>query len=53
MIMLIDYEKCRECKNEEAWYTCLKCTECGRVFDANGFMIDDGGTHEIEGEEEE
>lgn len=47
--MIIDYEVAVECKNKNAWYTCLKCGRCGRVF-KNGFMIDDGGTT-VEGEE--
>lgn len=49
MIMIIDYACAVECKNEKAWYTCLKCGKCGRVFE-NGFMVDDGGTT-VEGEE--
>lgn len=49
--MIVDYILAKECKNEEAWYTCLKCGQCGRVFE-NGFMVDDGGTT-AEGEEDD
>lgn len=41
--MILEYILAKECKNDKAWYTCLKCGKCGRVFD-NGFMINDGGT---------
>ena len=49
--MIIDYEVAVECKNKNAWFICLKCGKCGRVFE-NGFMIDDGGTT-VEGEEDD
>ena len=42
--IIFDYAKAKECKNTEAWFTCYKCGECGRVF-INGFMTDSGGTH--------
>lgn len=42
-MMIIDYIKAKECENIDAWFTCLKCGKCGRVFE-NGFMVDDGGT---------
>ena len=41
--MIVDYILAKECKNENAWYTCCKCGKCGRVFE-NGYLIDDGGT---------
>lgn len=41
--MIIEYTLAKECKNENAWYTCCKCGKCGRVF-VDGFMVDDGGT---------
>ena len=47
--MIVDYICAVECKNEDAWYTCLKCGKCGRVFE-NGCMVDNGGTA-VEGEE--
>ena len=49
--MIIEYTLAKECKNEEAWYTCYQCGKCGRVFE-NGYLIDDGGTT-IEVEEQE
>ena len=49
--MIIDYILAKQCKNKEAWYTCLKCGKCGRVFE-DGYLIDDGGTT-IEEEEQE
>lgn len=48
--MIIDYILANECKNEEVWYTCLKCGKCGRVFE-HGYLIDDGGTTVNEVEE--
>ena len=42
--IFVDYVPAKECKNTEAWFTCYKCGECGRVFE-NGFMTDSGGTH--------
>lgn len=42
-MMIIDYIKAKECENIDAWFTCLKCGKCGRVFE-NGFMVDDGDT---------
>lgn len=45
-MIIIDYVLAKECKNKEAYYICYKCGECGRVFNEEGFMIDDGGTHE-------
>ena len=39
-----EYVVSKECDNIDAWYVCLKCGECGRVFQ-DGIMIDDGGTH--------
>ena len=41
--MIIDYTPAKECKNNEVWYTCYQCGQCGRKFE-NGFMVDDGGT---------
>lgn len=41
-IIFIDYAKAKECNNIDAWFTCLKCGQCGRIF-KNGFMVDDGG----------
>lgn len=50
--MIIDYGIAKECKNNEVWYTCYQCGQCGRRFE-NGMMIDDGGTTiEEEGEQE-
>ena len=46
-----DYILAKECKNEEAFFTCLKCGECGRVFNEYGVMTDDGGTHGEDNEE--
>ena len=47
-MFFIDYCKAEECKNEETWYTCYKCEKCGRKFDEQGIMVDDGGTHPYE-----
>lgn len=49
-MMIVDYIKAKECRNADAWFTCLKCGACGRRFDA-GYMVDDGGTHVEEDEE--
>ena len=49
--MILDYEKAQECKNPEAWFTCHKCGKCGRIFE-DGVMVDDGGTHIAEDEDE-
>ena len=52
-MIIVDYNRAIECKNEEAWYTCRKCGKCGRIFE-NGFLIDDNGTtiEEEAGEQE-
>lgn len=42
-IIFIDYAKAKECNNIDAWFNCLKCGQCGRVF-KDGFMVDEGGT---------
>jgi len=42
--IMIDYIPSKECVNESVYCTCYKCGECGRVFDEDGIMIDDGGT---------
>lgn len=52
MKILVDYTVAKECK-EDTMYTCYKCGKCGRVFDENGFMVDDGGTTVWEPEEVE
>ena len=31
--MIIDYTLAKECKNEDAWYTCYKCGKCGCRLD--------------------
>lgn len=50
-MIFVDYIIAEECKNREAFFVCYKCGKCGRVFDDDGIMIDDGGTHPREGEE--
>lgn len=50
--MIIDYIPAKECKNDDVFYTCLKCGECGRVFDEHGNMVDEGGTTPQEYDEE-
>lgn len=50
--IIVDYVLAKECKNKEVFYTCYKCGKCGRKFDSRGFMIDDGGTHPQEYEDE-
>ena len=41
----IDYMVAKECKNPESYFAvCVKCGQCGRKFDENGIMVDDGGT---------
>lgn len=41
----IDYMTSKECVNPESYFAvCVKCGQCGRKFDENGIMIDDGGT---------
>lgn len=52
MNMIVDYIPAKECKNKETWYVCLKCGECGRVFNEYGVMIDDGWTHPETDDEE-
>ena len=48
-LLFIDYGVCEECSNPDTYgVICVKCGECGRIFNDNGFMIDDGGTHEKE-----
>lgn len=44
MIIFADYSPSDECK-EVCYGCCYKCGKCGRVFDENGIMVDDGGTH--------
>ena len=39
-----DYLLATTCQNPDALYICRKCGECGRVFDEDGVMTDDGGT---------
>lgn len=51
MNILVDYAPAEECKNPDVWYTCYKCGLCGRKFDEDGIMVDDGGTHEREDDE--
>lgn len=41
--IIIDYIPADQCKNDDAWFTCLKCGKCGRKFE-DGFLVDDGGT---------
>lgn len=48
--MIIDYSIAKECKNKDAMYICHKCGKCGRIFE-DGFMVDDGGTHDDEEDE--
>lgn len=48
MNMIIDYIPAKECKNEYAIYTCCKCGKCGRKFNDNGIMVDDGGTSSMD-----
>lgn len=51
MDIIVDYGIAKECQNKKAWYICLKCGKCGRVFDPeSGIMVNDGGTHDLEGE---
>ena len=40
----IDYAMAVECKNNEVFHSCHRCGKCGRKFDSNGIMIEDGGT---------
>ncbi len=51
MNIIIDYSIAEECCNIDTIYTCYKCGECGRKFDDDGYMVDDGGTHVLEVEE--
>ena len=39
----IDYRPHPECKSKEVTFgaICVKCGKCGRLFDKDGFMIDD------------
>ena len=39
-----DYLLATTCQNPDALYICQKCGLCGRMFDINGDMVDDGGT---------
>lgn len=52
MNIIIDYAPAKECKNPEVWYACWKCGECGRKFEC-GYMVDEGGTHPQEEDEED
>lgn len=44
--MLIDYIPATECKNVQETFgmICVKCGKCGRKFNDDGVMVDDGGT---------
>lgn len=50
--IFVDYPKAKECKNVDAWFTCLKCGNCGRIF-KDGVMINENGTHSEEVEEDD
>lgn len=50
--IILDYVPAKECKNEDVWYTCYKCGECGRKF-VDGFLVDYGGTHSEDEEDED
>lgn len=50
-MIIVDYVRAKECKNKDAWFMCHKCGKCGRVFD-QGIMVDNGGTHPADNEEE-
>ncbi len=50
MNVFVDYTPSKECQNPDVWYTCRKCGRCGRKFE-DGFMVDEGGTHEREDDE--
>lgn len=53
-MIMVDYSSAIECVNPNAIYgICHECGGCGRIFDAWGFMVDDGGTHEEEDEYDE
>lgn len=41
--MKLTYIKAKQCKNIDAWFSCIQCGQCGRVFE-DGFMVDEGGT---------
>lgn len=51
MNMLFDYIPVKECKNKDVWYTCYKCGKCGRKFNEDGIMVDDGGNTVMEDED--
>lgn len=42
-MIFVDYGVSEECENPDAFYICLKCGKCGRVFE-DGIMVDEGGT---------
>lgn len=42
--IIADYAVAVECENPKTFYTCYKCGACGRRFNADGFMISNGGT---------
>lgn len=46
MRIIVDYKVSEECKDIQAlcFGHCYKCGACGRVFDDEGYMVDDGGT---------
>ena len=50
--IIIDYIPADQCKNDNVWFTCLKCGKCGRKFEY-GFLVDDGGTTVTEGADDE
>lgn len=51
--MIVSYTRAKECNNDECLsFICYKCGKCGRQFNEDGFMIDEGGTHPIPPTEE-
>lgn len=51
MNMFSDYVPAKECENEDVMYTCYKCGGCGRKFNDEGIMVDDGGTSSMDEED--
>lgn len=49
-MIFVDYSCAKQCKNIEESYgmICVKCGKCGRKFNNDGVMVNDGGTTPVD-----